>query len=149
METDVAKHLSETYGDRADEVAQLAAVTGKRHPIVGKRLAEEFPYIEAEVKYAVREYACSAADVLSLRTRLAFLSYQAAEEALPRVLDIMTEELGWDEERVAQEREKAMKMIAVDMGKNVSADSLEKYRLIGISNFFAVADTKPSFLSFF
>jgi hypothetical protein len=45
----VAKHLSETYGDRAFSVAKLAALTGKRWPIVGKRLHEEFPYIDAEV----------------------------------------------------------------------------------------------------
>lgn len=153
LETDVAKHLSETYGDRADEVAQLAAVTGKRHPIVGKRLAEEFPYIEAEVKYAVREYACSAADVLSLRTRLAFLSYQAAEEALPRVLDIMGEELGWGEERLAQERERAMKMIAVDMGKNskkistssinLNSGEVEQYT----ARFHAVDQDKKGFIT--
>lgn len=46
----VAKHLSETYGDRAFSVAKLAALTGKRWPIVGKRLHEEFPYIDAEVR---------------------------------------------------------------------------------------------------
>ena len=72
-----------------------------------------------QVRYACKEYACSAADVLALRTRLAFLSYQAAEEALPRVLQIMKEELGWSDERVEQERQKAIKLIEVDMGKNV------------------------------
>jgi len=56
--------------------------------------------------------------VLALRTRLAFLSYQAAEEALPRVLQIMKEELKWSEERVERERQKAIKLIEVDMGKN-------------------------------
>lgn len=117
LDAEVAKHLSETYGDRAGDVAKLASVTGKRHPTVGKRLAEDFPYIEAEVRYAVREYAVSAADVLSLRTRLAFLSYQAAEEALPRVLEIMAEELSWSPARVEVERKKALQMIEVDMGK--------------------------------
>ena len=34
-------------------------VTGKRWPIIGKRLHEEFPYLDAEVSYAVKEYACS------------------------------------------------------------------------------------------
>ena len=51
LETDVAKHLSNTYGDRADEVAKLAKVTGKRWPVIGKRLVEDLPYIEAEVIY--------------------------------------------------------------------------------------------------
>jgi len=45
----VAQHLASTYGDKAFKVAKLASLTGKRWPIVGKRLHEEFPYIEAEV----------------------------------------------------------------------------------------------------
>ena len=49
LESEVAKHLSHTYGDRAVEVAKLAAVTGKRYPVISKRLVEDFPYIEAEV----------------------------------------------------------------------------------------------------
>lgn len=49
LETDVAKHLSCTYGARATGVARKAAVTGKRWPTVGKRLVEDLPYIEAEV----------------------------------------------------------------------------------------------------
>lgn len=46
----VAQHLASTYGDKAFEVAKIAQVTGKRWPIVGKRLVSEFPYIEAEVR---------------------------------------------------------------------------------------------------
>lgn len=45
----MAQHLASTYGDKAFEVAKIAQVTGKRWPIVGKRLVSEFPYIEAEV----------------------------------------------------------------------------------------------------
>ena len=43
-------HLSETYGDRAFSVVRGASITGKRWPIVGKRLHDEYPYIEAEVR---------------------------------------------------------------------------------------------------
>ena len=49
LESEVAMHLANTYGDRAFSVAKLASLTGKRWPIVGKRLHEEFPYIDAEV----------------------------------------------------------------------------------------------------
>jgi len=119
LDASVAKHLSETYGDRADDVAKLASVTGKRHPIVGRRLAEDFPYIEAEVRYAMKEYARSVCDVLALRTRLAFLSVDAAEESLPRVLKIMSKELNWDEERINCEREQALHMIHYEMGKKI------------------------------
>ena len=52
-----------------------------------------------QVKYAVREYACRAIDVLARRTRLAFTDVHAAKEALPRIVDIMGEELGWNEQR--------------------------------------------------
>jgi len=48
-----------------------------------------------QVRYAVREYACTAVDVLARRLRLAFLNVQAAEEALDGIIRIMAEELGW------------------------------------------------------
>lgn len=65
----------------------------------GKRIVEEFPYIEANVLYAVKEYACTAVDVIARRTSLAFLNVQAAEEALPRVVEIMGKELGWSRDQ--------------------------------------------------
>lgn len=61
----------------------------------GKKLCAEFPYIEAEVKWAVKEYACSVVDVLARRTSLAFLNAQSAEDVLPRIVEIMGQELGW------------------------------------------------------
>jgi len=48
------------------------------------------------VRYAVRhEYALTATDVIARRLRLSFLNAQAAAEALPRIVDIMAEELNW------------------------------------------------------
>ena len=48
------------------------------------------------MRYAVRhEYALTATDVIARRIRLSFLNAQAAAEALPRVVDIMAEELNW------------------------------------------------------
>lgn len=49
----VAQHLARTYGDKAFKVAKLCSMTGKRWPVVGKRLHEEYPYIEAEVSGSV------------------------------------------------------------------------------------------------
>lgn len=49
LNSQVAQHLAATYGGRAFEVAKMAHVTGKRWPILGKRLVSEFPYIESEV----------------------------------------------------------------------------------------------------
>ncbi|GLB38773.1 putative FAD-dependent glycerol-3-phosphate dehydrogenase family protein [Lyophyllum shimeji] len=96
LETDVAKHLSDNYGDRAWTVCSLAEPTGRQWPLYGKRISAQYPYIEAEVRYAVNhEYAQTAIDVLARRTRLCFLNVQAALETLPRVVDIMADELGW------------------------------------------------------
>ena len=78
---------------------KLANLTNKRWPLVGKRLSDEFPYIEAEVKYAVREYASTVVDVLARRTRLAFLSVHVAQEVVSKIADIMAKDLGWDKAR--------------------------------------------------
>ncbi|KAL5038386.1 hypothetical protein BDV3_006443 [Batrachochytrium dendrobatidis] len=100
LETEVAQHLSDSYGDRAWAVASLAAQTGTRWPLFGLRLAPGYPYIEAEVLYACqREYACTLVDVIARRTRLSFLNAQATLAALPRIAEIMQAELGWDTDR--------------------------------------------------
>ena len=65
------------------------------------------------------EYARTAVDVLARRTRIAFLNAHAAEEALPRVLAIMKEELKWSEERVEKERAEALQLIYSEMGISV------------------------------
>ncbi|KAL3196239.1 hypothetical protein MRX96_015541 [Rhipicephalus microplus] len=126
LEPAVAKHLSRSYGDRAVSVAKLAALTGKRWPVLGRRLHEEFPYIEAEVRYAVREYACTAVDVIGRRMRLAFLNVQAAYECLPKVVDIMAEELKWTKERKEQELQKAKQFLDIEMGGDVNKESQKK-----------------------
>ncbi|KAF8992699.1 DAO-domain-containing protein [Cyathus striatus] len=120
METEVAKHLSESYGDRAWTVCSLAEQTGESWPLHGKRLYPAYPFIEAEVRYAVRhEYAQTAIDVLARRTRLSFLNARAAFESLPRVVDIMSEELGWSyTERKKQIRDAVsfLKSMGLDPG---------------------------------
>ncbi|OZJ04545.1 hypothetical protein BZG36_02714 [Bifiguratus adelaidae] len=112
LETEVAQHLANSYGDRAWAVASLAKASGRRWPVFGKRISPNYPYIEAEVRYAVRsEYACTAVDVIARRTRLAFLNAQAALESLPRVIEIMAEELKWDKKRQQSEFEKATEFL--------------------------------------
>lgn len=88
--------MARSYGDRAFSVAKLAKLTGKRWPLMGVRLHEEFPYLEAEILYGIREYACTAVDVIGRRLRLAFLNTYAAEESLPKIVELMAKELGWD-----------------------------------------------------
>ncbi|KAI0056546.1 DAO-domain-containing protein [Artomyces pyxidatus] len=112
LDTEVAKHLSNNYGDRAWTVLQLAQPTGESWPVYGIRLAPAYPFIEAEVRYAVRhEYALTATDVIARRIRLSFLNAQAALEALPRVIDIMSEELNWNNARKYEEFVRATKFL--------------------------------------
>jgi glycerol-3-phosphate dehydrogenase len=100
LETEVAKHLCQSYGDRAWTVAALSSPTEERFPVRGQRISALYPFVDGEVRYAVRhEYAQTAVDVLARRTRLTFLNAQAALEALPKVIDLMGEELRWDDHR--------------------------------------------------
>ncbi|CAG8454782.1 17699_t:CDS:2 [Funneliformis caledonium] len=112
LETETAQHLANSYGDRAWAVAALSKPTGKRWPVFGQRLSPFYPYIEAEVRYAVRrEYACTLVDVIARRTRLAFLNAQATLESLPYIIEIMSEELGWTPEKQIQEFDKATEFL--------------------------------------
>jgi glycerol-3-phosphate dehydrogenase len=102
LDMDVAKHLAADYGDRAWDVAALSAPTDntEHYPLRGQRLSSLYPFVDGEVRYAVRsEYAQTAVDVLARRTRLSFLNAQAALHALPKVIDIMAEELKWSKQR--------------------------------------------------
>ncbi|KAL0941594.1 Glycerol-3-phosphate dehydrogenase, mitochondrial 2 [Colletotrichum truncatum] len=94
LDPDVAHHLATNYGDRAWSVAATSTA----------RIIPEFPFVEGEIRHGVRaEMAQTATDLISRRTRLAFLNAESALYALPRVIDVMAEELGWSEARKAQE----------------------------------------------
>ena len=109
MSQDVAEHLVKSYGARAWEVCELIEPSGKNWPKFGRKLVENFPYIDADVLWACREYACTIEDVLSRRTRLAFLNKDAALEAIPVIADIMAKELGWTAKVKKQQIEAAEK----------------------------------------
>ncbi|XP_058475749.1 glycerol-3-phosphate dehydrogenase, mitochondrial isoform X1 [Solea solea] len=134
LEVEVAQHLASTYGAKAFEVAKMAQVTGQRWPIVGKRLVSEFPYIESEVLYAIKEYACTAIDVIARRTRLGFLNVQAADEALPRIVQIMGKELGWNHEKSTAELEAAKRFLYHEMGYRSRSEQLTKTTDINLNN---------------
>nr|RBQ95431.1 hypothetical protein FVER53263_11364 [Fusarium verticillioides] len=84
VETEVAKHSTESYGDRAWTVASLCKLTDKCFPARRERISQLYPFVDGEIRYAIRhEYAQTAVDVLAQRERLAFLNAQTALEALP------------------------------------------------------------------
>ncbi|KAL1513288.1 hypothetical protein ABEB36_002713 [Hypothenemus hampei] len=126
LECEVAQHLAKSYGDRAFAVAKMANLTGKRWPIIGKKIHPEFPYIDAEVRYGCREYAMTAIDMIARRVRLAFLNVQAAQEALPDIINIMAEELGWSEDEKKKQTKLATEFLQTEMGQNVNRASRDK-----------------------
>lgn len=86
LDPDIADHLHWTYGDLATQVAALAR-SG-----FAQRLAPGYPYIEAEVLWAMRhEWALSADDCLKRRMRLGFLDQAAAQAARPKVEALLQE----------------------------------------------------------
>lgn len=87
LENDVAVHMHQAYGSRAQRVLELGKL---------QRLVAGFPYLEAEVVYSVRhEMAQTPLDVLARRMRLAFLDTESAIAALPKVSELIGMELGW------------------------------------------------------
>jgi glycerol-3-phosphate dehydrogenase len=77
------------YGTDADAVRALPGRDRLLHP--------DLPYVEAEVRWAVRqEQARTVEDVLARRLRALLLDARAAIGMAPRVAAIMTEELGRD-----------------------------------------------------
>ncbi|KAJ6784558.1 hypothetical protein PWT90_10828 [Aphanocladium album] len=97
VDADIAHHLATNYGDRAWELLSTA-------PSGATRLLPSHPFTDAEVRYGVRaEAACTAADLIARRTRLAFLDVDSALLALPKVIEIMAQELGWSAARQTKE----------------------------------------------
>jgi len=110
---DTAKHLARTYGVHAFEVCRMTKPTGQRWPRrFGHLLIEGYPYLECEVEYACKnEMACTVADMLTLRTRLAYLNSEAAMAVAPKVADLMAPHMGWsraEKKRQLVEAEKAI-----------------------------------------
>ncbi|MBK8922198.1 MAG: hypothetical protein IPM81_11955 [Saprospirales bacterium] len=61
------RHRAANYGNRATQVAQLA----RDNPDTAGRLLPAYPYLRAEVVYAIRlEMACTLRDVLARRIRM-------------------------------------------------------------------------------
>ncbi|XP_016962001.1 glycerol-3-phosphate dehydrogenase, mitochondrial [Drosophila biarmipes] len=107
---DVAQHISDSYGWNGHALFSDA-------PDLRKRLHPNFPYIEAEVQYAVRnEYACTLVDIIARRLRIAFVDAAASLHMLPKILKIMAEEKGWEEEQQQKQMLAAQEFLVRQMG---------------------------------
>lgn len=64
--------------------------------------------------------------MIARRLRLAFLNVQAAQEALPAIIDIMAEELHWSPEEKKKQYKLATDFLANEMGQMVNRASRDK-----------------------
>ncbi len=96
----VAEHLITRYGTLATEVLDLI----RADKSLGKPLVDDYPYLRAEVSYAVtHEGALHPEDVLARRVRLLIESADAGASAAPEVVAVMAGLLGWNRRRRAVE----------------------------------------------
>jgi glycerol-3-phosphate dehydrogenase len=97
-----AEHLLDRYGTLTEEVLELT----RTDPALARPLADGFPYLGAEVAYAVtHEGALHVADVLTRRIRLSFEASDRGTSAAAAVSAIMGDLLGWDSATRIAERE--------------------------------------------
>ena len=95
LSMDVCEHLMQSYGMLSYEVVKEGSL---------ERIVAGYPVIEAEILWALKnEFAFTIMDVLSRRTRLAFLDAKASFEALDRVAIIMGKHFGWSDEELAEQ----------------------------------------------
>ncbi|WP_321389078.1 FAD-dependent oxidoreductase [uncultured Desulfuromusa sp.] len=107
---DIAAYLNRTYGDQAGKIADLSSEG------YSARLVDHHPVIEAEILYAARfELAERVIDVLARRTPLALLDTEATKQTVPRVLEIMASELGWDQKRIDEETEWTEQRLSISL----------------------------------
>ena len=105
----IAEHLAYTYGTHAGEVLEMQ----KKNARGGTLLLPGYPYLEEEITYACEhEMATSLTDILTLRTRLAYLDSEAAASIASRVADIMSSALGWSKKQKQNELKQAQEVIS-------------------------------------
>jgi glycerol-3-phosphate dehydrogenase len=128
---DAATSLVDRHGTDAARVAELGAELEMLTP-----LAAGFPYLEAEVAWAVRhELALGLDDVLARRLRLVHELPDRGAAIAPRVAAIVGSELGWDERRQAIETDRFLATARTEFGlpaaaRTASADKRSGLRLV-------------------
>ena len=101
-EADRVEHLLERYGAELEDVMALIA----QDPAWGQPLAAAPQFLRADVLQAVRaEGALHLEDVLVRRVRLDLEASDRGLAAAQEIIDIMADELGWDDQRQALELE--------------------------------------------
>lgn len=119
VEVPTVERLLRRYGDRAEEVLDLASAS----PELAKPLAGGGGHLAAEVIYAcTHEGALRLEDVLERRTRLAITTADRGESAAAQVAELMASVLGWSAERAASERNGWSRRIAAERAGEAQPD---------------------------
>jgi glycerol-3-phosphate dehydrogenase len=104
------EHLISRYGAVAPEVLELV----RADKSLAQPLADGYPYLRAEVAYAVtHEGALHVEDVLARRVRLLIESPDAGAPAAAEVAAIMAKLLGWSRRQRTQEAQRYLDFAAV------------------------------------
>jgi glycerol-3-phosphate dehydrogenase len=104
----VVKHLISRYGALAEELLSLI----RADKSLGRPLCAGYPYLRAEVVYAVtHEGALHVEDVLARRARLLIESPDSGASAASAVATIMGKLLGWGRRQRAQETQRYLDLV--------------------------------------
>ncbi|MEE9472008.1 MAG: glycerol-3-phosphate dehydrogenase/oxidase [Gemmatimonadota bacterium] len=124
LDRDVCERLARAYGGLADEVLELAS----ERPELRERLAEDRPYIAAEVvQSARREMALHVEDVAFRRTHVG-LETEEFGGAIRRIAALMRDELGWNG---AREQAEIARAEAVRERNELFRSELEELEALG------------------
>ncbi len=110
LSLEVARHLVDTYGMRAAEIAQLCAADPTlTAPIVPGRVE-----IMAQVDFGVhQELAASVSDIMIRRTQIFFRDFDQGLGAAEKVAARMAELIGWSEDEARQSVEQYQAEVAL------------------------------------
>jgi hypothetical protein len=168
----VANRLVKAYGGRAVDVLQIAkeecsdsssskgagkafyflddeqkkAITPDDDEKIEERLlVKGFPFLEAEVIFTTRyEWVIHAEDFLAHRTRLAFLNRNAAISVIPRVVELMGKELGWDFYQQEKEMKRCLEFMR-HIGGSTPLAAMHSFRMAmkgDMFDIFQIVDSK-------
>jgi glycerol-3-phosphate dehydrogenase len=123
LHPEVARHLSSSYGSQAWTLLSSTTQTAALDP--HRPLSTPHPFTHSEITYALtHEYAQKPLDVLLRRTRLGFVDARAALSALPEVVRVMGDTLGWDMRQRAEEARRAEEVLrGMGAGGRVEANA--------------------------
>jgi glycerol-3-phosphate dehydrogenase len=115
-------HLLGRFGGMVDDL--LALVDGRRE--LGLPLEGAEDYLAAEVVYAVtHEGARHLDDVLTRRTRISIETFDRGVAAAPAAARLMAAELGWSEDRIADEVDHYLRRVEAERQSQLKATDQE------------------------